>query len=86
MNFRPSKIDEQSIEGTYLAHNDVCYYFFEYSVGKGYGDSCYNKLILNFKKNLNKKVNPTEWKHKTNATKKVGKFTASLFKNSSTKD
>ncbi len=86
MNFRPSKIDEQSIEGTYLTHNDVCYYFFEYSVGQGYDHSCYNRLILNFKKNPIKKVNPTEWRHKTNATRKVGELTASLFKNNPKKD
>jgi hypothetical protein len=76
---RPKKIDETNIfDHHYLTNNDKCYYFFDYSIGKGVTYSPGNQLILNLKKSPLKK-NTIEWKYKEKAIDSVAKMIWEAF-------
>lgn len=61
------KIDELNLQDHwYLDSNDDCYYFGEYTPGKGYSGSPTNQLIFNFKKSPIHKNKP-HWVYKVNA-------------------
>lgn len=64
-------IDEFTLlDHYYLDSSDKCYYWFNYTAQKGYSYSECNELILNFKKDVDKKGS-YEYRHKTNAIIKI---------------
>lgn len=51
----------------YLRASDRCYFIGEYTARQGYNYSATNQLIFNFKKSMDRRSNPHEWKHKRRA-------------------
>ena len=63
----------------HLGAADRCYFIGEYTARKGYGYSATNQLILNFKKPMDRKRNPHEWRHKERAIREAAEaFAAAL--------
>ena len=63
----------------YLRDGDRCYFFGEYSPGKGWAHSQTNQLVLNLKKPPALRTT-SQWVHKTNAIGQVGRSIAANFK------
>lgn len=61
----------------YLSDEDDCYFYGEYTTRKGYAHSDTNKLILNFKKEVNRREKP-DWRYKDEAIKQVANIFISL--------
>ena len=64
------KVDALAPDHWYLGESDDCYFFGEYTAGGGYQDSPTNQLILNLKKEVNRKGRP-EWQYKERAIRTV---------------
>lgn len=65
------KIDELTIgDHFYLTGEDECYYFCTYTAGEGYNYSSSNRLILNFKKTMDKRGH-SDWKYKEMAINRI---------------
>lgn len=72
------KIDELTINSyRYLCPEDEVYYLGEYTPRKGAGFSHMNQLVLNYKKEVDRKGKP-EWQYKEKAIKEI----AGLFRQS----
>lgn len=68
---RLTRIDELTRpDHSFLNENDECLYFGDYSARKGFGHSATNRLIINFKKPVDRRGNP-EWRYKTDAIHKA---------------
>lgn len=63
----------------YLRDTDQCYFFGEYSPGKGWAHSQTNQLVLNLKKKPALRTT-NQWVHKTKAIADVGRAIAANFK------
>ncbi len=61
----------------YLSLDDECYFYGEYTAKGGFAHSDTNRLILNFKKEMNRKGKP-DWKYKADAIKEVANIFTSL--------
>ena len=62
---------------SFLEFDDTCYFYGDYTSGKGYSHSKMNSLISNFKKTLDKKES-REWPYKKKAVKQIAKIFTSL--------
>jgi hypothetical protein len=63
-----TRIDELTFPDHYhLEVTDECYFVGEYTARAGYNHSATNDLILNFKKEMDRRDFPLEWRHKTMA-------------------
>ena len=61
---RFTKVDDLTrTDHWYLTETDACYFIGEYTAHKGFSYSATNKLILNFKKTMDRRGSP-EWKYK----------------------
>ena len=66
-------------EHFHLRAADRCYFIGEYTARKGYNYSATNDLILNFKKSMDRRGNPHEWKYKERAIRQAAAaFSAAL--------
>lgn len=75
-----SLIDEHCITDHYhLDEEDTCYYIGEYTARKGYGFSDTNQLILNFKKEVDRKGD-YEYRYKTQAIQQIAKQLNNVLK------
>ncbi|MEW5687672.1 MAG: hypothetical protein AB1942_22385 [Pseudomonadota bacterium] len=63
----------------HLRDDDHCYFFGEYSPGKGWAHSRTNQLVLNLKKKPELRTT-NQWVHKTRAIADVGRAIAANFK------
>lgn len=61
----------------YLGVDDECYFYGEYTVKGGFAHSSTNRLILNFKKDMNRRGNP-DWRYKGEAIREVANTFTSL--------
>lgn len=61
----------------YLEVDDECYFYGEYTVKGGFAHSNTNQLILNFKKEMNRKGS-LDWRYKADAIREVAKIFTSL--------
>jgi hypothetical protein len=61
----------------YLGIDDECYFYGEYTVKGGFAHSDTNRLILNFKKEMNRSGNP-DWKYKAEAITEIANIFTSL--------
>jgi predicted amidophosphoribosyltransferase len=77
---RLTKIDDLSRpDHTYLTAADDCYFIGEYTARRGFAFSSTNNLILNFKKPMDRRDKPAEWRLKGRAIEQAaGLFRASL--------
>lgn len=77
--YRLTKVDASSLpDHSYLAEDDPCYFLGEYTARKGYAYSNTNRLILNFKKSVDR-IDLPEWKYKTAAIRQAAEaFRAAL--------
>ena len=63
-----SKIDDLSrSDHYYLTADDDCYFFGEYTARAGFSVGATNDFIHNFKKGMDRKTKPAEWRYKTGA-------------------
>ena len=68
---RFQKVDELALcDHYYLSEDDVCYYIGEYTAKGGFAYSDTNSLVLNFKKDPDRKGRP-EWRYKGLAIQRV---------------
>lgn len=76
---RLTKIDELTRgDHTFLEAGDECLFFGEYTARKGWSFSETNKLILNFKKPVERRGRP-EWRYKAQAVNEVARaFSANI--------
>ena len=71
---RLTQIDELMLpDHVYLDDEDMCYFLGEYTARVGYGYSATNSLILNFKKPMDRRDRPAEWRHKGIAIRRVAR-------------
>ena len=64
---RFTKVDDLTrSDHYYLTNDDICYFIGEYTARAGYSYSATNKLVVNFKKPMDRKGRP-EWKYKDRA-------------------
>lgn len=78
---RLTKIDELTRgDHTYLVAGDECLFFGDYTARKGWSFSETNKLILNFKKPVERRGRP-EWRYKIEAINDVAKAFSSNIGN-----
>lgn len=72
-----TKIDELlRRDHRHLTEQDRCYFLGKYTAGAGFEYSPINSVISNFKKSMDRKDRPEEWRHKERATLEL----ASSFK------
>lgn len=65
---RLTKVDDLLLENHWqLDGTDHCYFLVEYTVHKGYTFSSTNQFIHNFKKSMERRSFPYEWRHKQGA-------------------
>ena len=65
---RLTKVDDLLLENHWqLDSTDRCYFLVEYTVRQGYNFSAANQFIHNFKKSMEKRRFPYEWRHKQKA-------------------
>ena len=62
----------------YLTPEDKCYFHGEYTAGEGYAYSHTNHLVINFKKEVNRRGR-MEWQYKERAIAKAAQILASAF-------
>jgi hypothetical protein len=63
-----SEIDELTrSDHTYLTEDDECFFFGEYTARGGFSVGETNDFIHNFKKGMERKARPREWRYKTHA-------------------
>lgn len=78
---RLTKIDELTRgDHSFLDAGDECLFFGEYTARKGWSYSATNKLILNFKKPVERRGRP-EWRYKTQAINEVARAFSSNIGN-----
>lgn len=74
MTYRLTKIDELSRrDHYYLAEDDTCYFYGEYTARKGYAYSETNRLIINLKKSVLQRTED-HYKHKQQAINKIAEI------------
>ena len=70
---RLTKIDELTrADHNFLDADDECLFFGEYTARKGWSFSATNKLVLNFKKPVDRRGKP-EWRYKSQAIQEVAR-------------
>ena len=68
------KIDKLALpDHCYLDENDECYYFGEYTTGRGYKHSPTNQLIMNLKKPMDRQ-GMRDWRYKGEAINQVAEM------------
>ena len=71
---RLTQIDELMLpDHVYLDDEDTCYFLGEYTARQGYGYSATNSLVLNFKKPMDRRDRPAEWRYKGIAIQQVAR-------------
>ena len=70
---------KQPHEYHYITGADYCLYKREYVSGYGYQGGPTNELVLNFKKNPDRKNKPLEWRHRMRAVKTFARESETLF-------
>lgn len=80
---RLTKIDDLTRpDHTWLTAQDDCYFIGEYTARRGYAFSSTNDLIINFKKSMDRRARPDEWRHKGAAIRRAAAaFRSSLDDN-----
>ena len=69
-----TQIDELMLpDHVYLDDEATCYFLGEYTARVGYGYSDTNQLIFNFKKPMDRRDRPAEWRHKGIAIRRVAR-------------
>ena len=68
---RFSMVDELALpDHYYLSETDICFYLGEYTARGGFSYSDTNSLVLNFKKDMDRRGRP-EWRHKGRAIREI---------------
>ena len=68
---RLTKVDALAPDHWYLDESDECFFFGEYTAGRGYEFSPTNQLILNLKKGVERRDRLEEWQYKEQAIRIV---------------
>ena len=79
MTQRWKRLDITQSDVYYINSEDKIYYAREYISGRNYSASDANQLISNFKKPIQRKNNPAEWKYKIRAIDQFAQELSSLL-------
>ncbi len=79
MTYRLAIIDKLSRrDHYYLAEDDTCYFYGEYTARKGYAYSETNRLIINLKKSVLQRTED-HYKHKQQAINKIAEMSSHII-------